>query len=180
MTSANVTRKALTLGSRDTYTGWCAKNYTETTIPMVIRPSGSSFMISGFGYYAKYPHTGFTTYIVYTDDLIEDAWGYNYRVDTVEFENLLDQFSHRTIKLTKLQDYEARAATSGTWHLDSDSVTTDIRSRTKTWLDTYISAGQIKKDNGSTYANFAIMFAHPDYGLRREFIEKKHGRSSLR
>lgn len=56
------------------------------------------------------------------------------------------------------------------WHVDSENFVTDVRYRTKVWLDSHITAGNIKKDDGSTNANFGVLFSNPDYSLKREFV----------
>lgn len=46
---------------------------------------------------------------------------------------------------------------------------TDARSNTKTWIDTYWTAANVTKDDGSTLASTACMYADPNYPLLLEF-----------
>ena len=174
MGSANVTRRALSLGSRDSTTGWCDKDLTaETTIKGAIRPRGSTLGFGVHGFYAKYPHTFWTTVPIVADDEIIDANGSYYRVETVEEEWRLDCFEGYVSNLTLIKDHFDRPSTSGTWHVDTDSAVTDMRYRTKAWLDsgvTGIIGGNIKKDDGGS-THVIMMFAKPDYSLRRELID---------
>lgn len=43
---------------------------------------------------------------------------------------------------------------------------------TKTWLDAYLTAGNMTEDNGVTNATFITAYDLPDYPLSRVFIEK--------
>lgn len=45
----------------------------------------------------------------------------------------------------------------------------DARQRTKVYLDTYLTAANITKDDGSSLASFAVIFANKYYPLLEEF-----------
>jgi hypothetical protein len=169
--SADLTWRLLALGARDTKTGWRSKTFTEYTIKGILRRKGSSFSFGGHGFYAKYDFTLWTKAFLRSDDEVIDADGKYYRVDTVEEERFLNRFEGYMCSLSKRDGAGDRAATSGTWHLDSDNLVTDVTYRNKYWLDYYIAAGNIKKDNGSTNADWGILSAYPDYSLMREFID---------
>jgi len=53
MGSANVTLRSLSLGARDSITGWRERSYTESTIKAVGTPRGGRFDIYGVGVYAR-------------------------------------------------------------------------------------------------------------------------------
>jgi hypothetical protein len=142
LSSADVTRRALSFGAQDTYTGWYDKDYTESTIKGSMQPQGSSMMGLPCGNYTKYPNTFFTEYVVHEGDVIVDANLKKYELLTVTPWSWLDQFSHYVCEAA-LRDEDDRDATSGTWHTDSDSLTTDPRHRTKVYLDTYLTPGNI-------------------------------------
>jgi hypothetical protein len=145
MSSASVTRRALSFGAQDSITGWFSKVYTDTTIKGSMQPQGASVSFLPCGNYAKYPHTFFTEYVVHEGDQIVDADLAVYELNTVVKWSWNNKFSHYQCEAVK-QDYANRDATSGTWHLDSDSLTTDPRSRHKVYLDTYLTPANISGD----------------------------------
>jgi hypothetical protein len=161
LTSADVTRNELSFGARDTIMGWYTKVYTATTIKGSMQPQGAAITGLPCGFYAKYPHTFFTEYVVHEGDQIVDVGLVKYELNTVVKWMWLDQFSHYTCEAVKI-DYEDRDATSGTWHLDSDSLTTDPRSRTKIYLDTYLTPGNIAGD-------YITCFDGADYNIKYLF-----------
>jgi hypothetical protein len=138
MSSADVTRRELSFGAQDTITGWYTKVYTDTIIKGSMQPQGAAIAGLPCGFYAKYPHTFFTEYVVHEGDLIKDVYLVEYELHTVVPWMWLDQFSHYTCEAVKLE-VPKRGATSGTWHTDADTLTTDPRSRHKIYLDTYLA-----------------------------------------
>jgi hypothetical protein len=48
----------------------------------------------------------------------------------------------------------------------------DARDRTKVYLDSYLTAANLTKDDGSTLANFIVCFGSPDYPMERVFIDR--------
>jgi len=105
-------------------------------------------------------------------DEIKDANGDYYMVKTVDLWWWLDQFSHYQCELEKRSPHALRPTTSGTWHLDSDSVKTDPRYRHKLWLDDHLTAANMKLDNGATNATVITCFDGADYPLTQVFINK--------
>ena len=102
--SCDVTRRALTLGTRDTITGWRAKNYSETTIKMVIIPRGATSSAVAAGTYVRLDAVGLTATSVNEGDEIKTSKSVYYEVktrrehcltpDTVEYyENDLTKLS---------------------------------------------------------------------------------------
>jgi hypothetical protein len=171
MTSADVTRRELVLGSQDSITGWYAPTYNETTIPVIIRPRGSSLTIGGFGYYAKYPETIFIADVIYEGDQIVDAQGATYLIRLAEQEWALNNFVGYVCDAERLPMHVDRATSSGTWHLDSTDVLTSLQYLNKRVLDTYLSASNLKKDGGAS-ASYITEFANPDYPLIKVFQTK--------
>lgn len=49
----------------------------------------------------------------------------------------------------------------------------DARQRTKVYLETYLSASNLTKDNDSTLAKYIIPFGNPDYPITRVFKDKR-------
>jgi hypothetical protein len=157
MTSADVTRRTLSLGARDAYTGWCSKVFTETTVKALLRPKGASYG----GIYAKYSLTMFTKAPFYVDDEVVHAGKY-YHVDTVEEEWRADVFEFYQCGLTLSDPHYDRTAAAGTFHLDTQSVTTDVAQRQKHWIDEYLAAFG---------GDAVVMLGEPDYLFKREFID---------
>ena len=168
MTSAEVTRRELTLGARDSVTGHCAKSFSETTIKCVLVHNGVSPVNLPIGYYARWEHTAFIPDVIHMGDEIIDAQGKYYLVKAVQELWWLDQFDGYICNLSKIDEHFDREATSGTWHLDSESLKTDSRYRTKTYLETYITDTHLKLDNASTNASYVVMFSGADYPLNLE------------
>jgi hypothetical protein len=168
MSSASVTRRALSFGAQDSITGWFSKVYTDTTIKGSMQPQGASVSFLPCGNYAKYPHTFFTEYVVHEGDQIVDADLAVYELNTVVKWSWNNKFSHYQCEAVK-QDYANRNATSGTWHLDADSLTTDPRSRTKKYFETYTLTGDyILQFDGVDYA-IKYLF-NPVLGVDTDFL----------
>lgn len=163
MANADLTRREQSLGEQDSITGWYAPSYAETTIEGSIQPKGAAFPTLNIGAYARYPHTLFTADVIRVGDEVKDANEEYYIVKSADQFWWLDQFSHYQCELEKRSPYAQPPTTSGTWHLDSNSLTTDPRSRHKIWLETYLTAANMKLDNGSTNASTIISFDHPPY-----------------
>jgi hypothetical protein len=161
MSSADLNRRELSFGAQDSITGWYAKVYTETTIKGSVQPKGSMMSILPCGSYASYPHTLFTEYVVHEGDQIVDVNLAVYELNTVALYSWLDMFSHRACEAVK-QEYPNRDATSGSWHLDGGSLTTDPRSRHKIYLDTNLTPANINGD-------YITCFDGADYPIKYLF-----------
>lgn len=169
MTNADVTRRRLTLGARDPILGHCSKEFVETTIKALIVNNGNSPIALPIGMYPKYPHTAFIPDVIYAGDEIVDAFNDKYVVQAAEKLRLIDQFEGYVCNLQEITDQTDRAATSGTWHLDSESAVTDNRYRNKLYLETYITDAHLKLDDAATNADWVAMFSGADYPLKYEF-----------
>lgn len=166
MASADVTRRALSLGARDSTTNWPSKSYTETTIqgsfdPLIAREvafangmplTGIPYMSSPF-YTADYVRRG---------DHIEHAVLGEYELTDMRPVTWLDQFLYHACNAAKIISPADRAATSGTWHVDSEAIKTDPRNRIKAWLEAYISYA---------VCDYEFLFSGIDYPIEREFTD---------
>lgn len=173
MADATVTRRALSLGSQDSTTGWYATSYATTSIEGSIQPRGTVMLGLPIGNVAVYNETFFTDDTVYEGDEIYDALGNYYQIKTRVEWDWLDQFSHYVCELVR-RDQATPPTTSGTWHLDSDSAKTDSRYRIKALLDggSGITATHLKEDNGTTNATYITCFDYPVYPITKVFNTK--------
>lgn len=168
-----VTLKTLSLGAADTVTGLYAVSYVDSNIYMNIAPKGQSTIRSSAGYNVRYDYIGVTSALVYAGDIITDDNSVNYKVEHVTpyKTQRTDGFTYQVCALIQM-DYEEAPSISGTWHLDSTSVKTDPRNRIKTVIDTYLTAANIKKDDGATNASTITCFDGASYPISRLFLTK--------
>ena len=170
MSSTELTIRYVSLGDRDSVTGWCAKEWDEQTIDGSIQNAGSSKLAFALGTYPKYPHTAYIPDVVRIGDELIDAFSQYYSVDTTEQVAWNNQFDHYMCKCTKLVEHSDREATSGIWHLDSDILKTDSRYRHKLYFETYVNNNNVELDDGITNASIVYMFAGADYPLLLELL----------
>lgn len=104
--SFNVTRRQLSLGDADATTGWYVKEWTESTIEMVIQPRGGVNIGLPPGIFARLDAVGLTAAPVLVAEEIEDA-GVFYEVKTVKPYSIGDSFMYRECQLTELPFHEA-------------------------------------------------------------------------
>jgi hypothetical protein len=170
--NSNVTLRTLSLGNQDTVTGHYAKAFATTCIRMVLVPKGSTLMVNAVGLYGKYDVTGYTADALNIGDQIIDAFGYYYSVELSEPYTWLNSLINYQSSLIKLGYHADEPSTSGTWHLDEDSLNDDPRYRTKVWLDTYLDGDNLTKNDGSTPVSFTSCFSGADYPLTTVFNTK--------
>lgn len=169
--SCSVTLRTLTLGAvADSITGHFPKTFADSTIKMPIQSKGASFVAGGMGFYARYPVTGFTSTAVLEGDEIYVNSTY-YGVKTVTPILIGAVIDHYQVELEK-RYYDNTPDTSGTWHVDSTTTKTDPRNRQKVLIDTYLTATNIKKDDGTTNAATATCFDGATYPITRLFLIK--------
>ena len=166
MGSADVTRRQLVLGSRDSTTGWRIPDYTETTIECLEYSRGAHTSLQGVGFYAAEDKMFLTADPVNEYDMLEPRTSEYFLVKTVKehFAPTPDNFFCRELQCSALPLWQAAFA-SATWKTSPN----DPRERTKTFLDTYVRDAQITKDDGSTEASWACIFINPPYPLELEF-----------
>jgi hypothetical protein len=170
--SFDVTRRALTLGSADSTTGWYAKTFSTSTIEMVIVPRSMQRLAFSAGVYPKYEVSAFHLDPVSEGDEIVDSASNYYEVETTEPHYLGDSLYYYETQLTKIPMHYDRPGSSGTWHLDSDSLITDVRYRQKEYIQDHITPAHITKDDGSTLATYIICFGKADYPISHIFVTK--------
>lgn len=100
--SADVTRRTLSLGARSATTGWRAKSYAESTIEMVIFERGSTPTALPPGTYVRTDALGLCAAGVVEGDEIQDAAGRYWEVHAVRDHTRLDDFLYREADLTRL------------------------------------------------------------------------------
>ena len=80
---ADVTRRALSLGTQDATTGWYALEYEESTIDMIIITQGNQQFALGLGYYVQLDALGLTIDYVRVYDKIVDSFNRTWLVKAV-------------------------------------------------------------------------------------------------
>jgi hypothetical protein len=104
--SLEVTLRTLSLGTRDSTTGWYAKDYTDSTIKMYIATKGSNPHIMGVGYYVSLDALGFTKELVNVYDQIVDAANRVWEIKAVTPIAIGDVLKFYTCDLKELPLYE--------------------------------------------------------------------------
>lgn len=158
--SFDVTRRALSLGSQDSVTGWYGKSFADSTIEVIIVPKGTVFTVLGMGYYARHTLSGYTQDAVVEGDEIKDGQNVYYEIKTSQDHYIGDTFIFRECELSKLPIHYDIPTTYGT-----APTVQDPRQRSKVWLDTYLIAGNLTKDDNSTPASFITCWADPPYPI---------------
>lgn len=97
-----VTRSALSFGDRDATTGWYAKNYTDSTIKMMLIPKEASKMALQLGYWVSLDALGLTADAVDVYDLIKDKFDRTWEVKTVKPVIVGDAVRHFACDLKEL------------------------------------------------------------------------------
>jgi hypothetical protein len=165
LASFNVTKRALALGSRDSWSGWRAKSWTESTIEMIIVPRGATQMALLAGTFPKLDAVGLTDDAAAVGDQVKDSAGIYYTVASIKDNYWGDSLIYRECDLSKETMYQTDFG-STTWSLTRGS---DPRYRSKVWMETYLRPAQITKDDDSTKADFACIFNNPPYPLHLEY-----------
>lgn len=153
------TLRTLTLGDADSTTGLYAVSYASSIIYVQVMQAGKSSIKTPAGYYGKYDYVGLTSASVLEGDQLTLS-GVTYEVMQVSSYPTARTdiaLTWKVIGLTK-RDFADQPATSGTWHLDSESVKTDPRNRIRESITTYYTAGNVKLDNNSTNATTHTCF----------------------
>lgn len=158
--SLDVTRRRLQLGSRDSTTGWYAKNYSTSTIEMIIVERGSRPSLLPSGTYVRTDALGLTADVVEEGDEIKTSSNKYYEVKTVREIYTLggDSFAYREVDLVHLP-FENLSGASYT-----ASSVEDARYRTKEYLETYL--------DDDALPNYIVAYGMPDYPLVRVFKTK--------
>lgn len=139
MVSFNVTRRAVSLGSRDSWSGWRAITFTETTKDMVIIPQGASQLILMAGVYPRLDAVGLTADAFAVGDQVKDSVNEYWDIKSIRDMYWGDSFIYRECDLVQSVMYQADFS-STTWTRTRGS---DPRYRTKVWLDSYLHKGHV-------------------------------------
>ena len=102
----DVTRRRMYLGIRDSVTGWCAKNFVDTTIEMIIVPRGATEILSTVGTYARRDAVGVTMDAVEIGDKIFTESKVYCDVLAVQEHWLGDSFMYRACQLSMMPLHE--------------------------------------------------------------------------
>jgi len=101
--SCNVTRRKLSLGARDSTTGWRAKSWTEDTVKGIFTPRGSTPTALKAGTYVRSDALLRTCAGFSEGDEVQTNDGKYWEVKAVrEFWFAQNNFSHRELDLTYL------------------------------------------------------------------------------
>jgi len=166
---ANVTRRALSLGTRDSWNGWRGKSWATSTIEMVIVKRGARQLASLAGVYPVLDAAGLTADPVNVGDQILDGQGNYWDVESIEPHYWLDSFVYRVCHMNHARLYQDDPGATE-WN---KSRARDARYRTKKWLvgadPLHLRSSQITKDDDETLASYGIIFNDPPYPLELEF-----------
>jgi hypothetical protein len=152
-----VTRQKLTLGTRDSVTGWYTKSFVDTTVEMIIIAKGSTNSLLPPGTYVRTDALGLTTDGFLEGDQILADNTY-YEVKATREHTVGDSFYYRECDLTLLPLENLTGATY------TESTVEDARYRNKVYLETWLSS--------TALPNYIVAYGEPDYPLIRVFKEK--------
>lgn len=102
MGSCNVTRRVLSLGSRDATTRWRAKTFAEDTVKAILIPRSSAQLALKAGTYVRTDALLLTAVAFYEGDEVKDAFNNYWEVKAVRDISVGDNFSHRECDLVLL------------------------------------------------------------------------------
>jgi len=158
-----ITRNILSVGSRDTVTGWRVIAWTEESIEAYVESKGTAISYMPAGVYARedavaisYDYCQLYDQIIMQDDT-------HYVVMGREKKRLADSFLYYVFQLREIPTWQA-SPTSATWK----TAPSDPRSRTKIFLDAYIDTSAFTDNTGSE-VNVEVAFADLPYPLYLEF-----------
>lgn len=101
--SINVTRRALSLGARDTVTRWREKSFTESTVDMVIVDRNSTHMPLPVGTFVRLDALGFTCDgFILGDEVYHPRSTKYYEVLGIRERWRGDSFQFREVDLTEM------------------------------------------------------------------------------
>jgi len=166
MPSTNLTRRALSLGARDTVTGWCKKVWTDTTIQGVVLDKSSQLQALRAGTVVRTDALLLTEDAVVEGDEILTAANKYYEIKAARPMFNADSFDHYECDLHYEPvhfdvDYSTYA---GVWLRD------DARYRTKIYLETWWTAANADDDAGNPLIVQCIYTSVP-YPLTKELYD---------
>jgi len=168
--SCALTRRYLTLGTRDANSGWRDKEWTEIDVEGAMIPKTSQQTATKVGTYVRNDYLLLTQDGFREGDELEDEAGQYFEVKGTREHMLGDSFSHREVDLTLLPAHAdvTFSTYTGTFLVD------DARYRTKVYLDTYWDEANCEDDLGEELTVVA-MYESPPYPLILEFLSAEPG-----
>jgi len=157
--STNITRRALSLGDQDAVTGWYAKEWTETTIQMLILSRASTSLALAAGTYVRGEYTGLSVDPVVEGDEVKDSNNDYFEVKTTKPHKWGNSLIYWESDLTLLSMHG----------LTYSSVTpnvNDARANTKTYWDAYVDSARLHSHP------FIVCYDSPDYPFQRVVKDK--------
>jgi hypothetical protein len=101
--SWNVTLKSLSLGFRDSVTGWYIKHYSESTIEAIILSKTATEILFSLGLWCKQDAIALTQSGVYIGDLLEDSNTHKtYDVTAIQEFTRGNHFVYRLCQLVEM------------------------------------------------------------------------------
>ena len=165
-TATAINKEAITLGARNSITGWPAITYTESNINGVILPRGRGFAAHPPGFHGVNDFEGFSATACVVGDQWKDAGGNYYLIaNAVPYKGGSATVQFYAYDLKLLSEWQAVSG-STTW---SKTRLEDPRHKMKHMCDDHARAAQITKDDDSTQALWAAIFDNPPYPLHLEF-----------
>lgn len=156
----DVTRRELSLGDRDTTTGWYARDYTDHDIEGLLFDKSATPQLLSVGSYVRYDLTLFTADVVVEGDQIFTEFDSKYyEVKTATEKSTGDSFEYRDCQLSYLP---LEGVSGGSY---TASTVEDARYRTKVWLETYLTTANLPE--------YIICYSRPRYPLTRVFNDKQ-------
>ena len=104
--SCEVTRRKLGLGARDITTGLRAKNWSESTIEIILIPREAAHLVVPAGIYVRLHATALTADGLEEGDENKTSDNVYYEVKAVKEHSIGDSFSHRECDLIQLPLHE--------------------------------------------------------------------------
>jgi hypothetical protein len=156
--SFDVTLYTLQLGSRDTTTGWYAKNYASSTITMLTQDKAATQNALPPGVYVRNDKAGLTQDPVAEGDQVKLSNGDYFEIETVREHWRGDSFDFYECQLTLLP---FKNLTGGTYTASSVE---DARYRTKYYMETYFAAASLP--------NYIAAYGKPDLPMIQVYKTK--------
>lgn len=154
----DVTCCKLSLGDRDSVTGWYKKSFSESAGEMVVLSKGTSNVSLPVGFIVKLDALGFTVNLLDEGDQVITKAGLRFEVKTVQDNPPGDGFRVRTCDLTLLPLHSLTGETY------SESTVEDARYKTKVYLETYLDSDALP--------SYIVAYEMPDYPLVRVFKDE--------
>jgi len=165
-----ITRNILTVGNRDTVTGWRiitwiedSTEFTGDPVEAYVESKGTAISYMPPGVYAREDAVAISYHYCELYDQIITQLGTRFQVIGKEEKTLANTSLYYVFQLRELPTWQA-SPTSATWK----TAPSDPRSRTKIFLDAYLDTSAFT-DNTDTEVNVVVVFADLPYPLYLEF-----------